>query len=181
MSKGSFKGKFFTNAEDNALRSYKIKNLFKILPTYSILFDRECEHVIVNECPRCGRESETWEHVWICEDNDVSEYDVLIRTLIELEEYTKINNEDKYTEIKVLAKEVVNFMNDNSKILILGKLNKLRELTRGLFNNKLYKLCLNKEERELIDELWENVIPTSEKIFGWCDVREPKVWKKQTV
>lgn len=108
-SKGSSKGRFFTNIEDNALRSYKIKNLLKILPTYSLLFDRECEHVIVDECPRCGKESETWEHVWICEDNDVSEYDVLIRMLIDMEEYYKTSNENKYRAIRILVKEIVNF------------------------------------------------------------------------
>uniref|UniRef100_U9U746 Uncharacterized protein n=1 Tax=Rhizophagus irregularis (strain DAOM 181602 / DAOM 197198 / MUCL 43194) TaxID=747089 RepID=U9U746_RHIID len=33
---------------------------------------------------------------------------------------------------------------------------RIRELTRGIFNNELYKLCNSKQERQLLEEIWEN-------------------------
>lgn len=124
----------------------------KILPTYVILFDRNYEHVIVDVCPRCSKESETWEHMWSCDDNEMSEYDVLIRTLINTEEKYK-GDAEKYKAVRTLAKEIVSFIEEDSVILIVGKQKRLRELTRGLFNNCLYQLGRSKVDRELIDEI----------------------------
>lgn len=119
------------------------------------MFDRKCDHVIVDECPRCGKESETWEHVWSCGDNEVSEMEVLLSTLIDIEEKYRTIHDEKYKTMRLIAKEIMIFMREDSKILILKKQNKIRELTRGLFNNNLYKLCLTKIDRELIEEIWD--------------------------
>ncbi|GET61715.1 hypothetical protein GLOIN_2v1780353 [Rhizophagus irregularis DAOM 181602=DAOM 197198] len=54
--------KKFTSGDDNALRSYKIKNLLKILPTYAVLFERNCGHILTDICIRCELVVEDWEH-----------------------------------------------------------------------------------------------------------------------
>ncbi|CAB4373928.1 unnamed protein product [Rhizophagus irregularis] len=51
---------------------------------------------------------------------------------------------------------MVNFLNAPSNILIIGNQLRIRELTRGIFNNELYKLCNSKQERQLLEEIWEN-------------------------
>ncbi|GBC28562.2 hypothetical protein GLOIN_2v1805149 [Rhizophagus irregularis DAOM 181602=DAOM 197198] len=156
IQKGSSSNKKFTNGDDNALRSYKIKNLLKILPTYTILFERNCGHILTDVCLRCESEVEDWEHIWICDDNDKSEYEILLDTLITTEEKLKDLDKEKYKSVRILAKEMVNFLNTPSNILIIGNQLRIRELTRGIFNNELYKLCNSKQERQLLEEIWEN-------------------------
>ncbi|PKY56544.1 hypothetical protein RhiirA4_476926 [Rhizophagus irregularis] len=101
IQKGTSSNKKFTDALDNALWSYKIKNLLKLLPTYMILFERDCGHVMTDLCPRYEIDVEDWEHVWSCNDNEKSEYDVLIKTLIVLEEKFKDSgDEERYKLLK---------------------------------------------------------------------------------
>ncbi|EXX55428.1 hypothetical protein RirG_225510 [Rhizophagus irregularis DAOM 197198w] len=59
--------------KDTIERSYRIKNLLKELPTYNILFKRNTNKIDTDKCKRCGEIfTEDWEHIWICEDNDIS-------------------------------------------------------------------------------------------------------------
>ncbi|PKK59994.1 hypothetical protein RhiirC2_793996 [Rhizophagus irregularis] len=158
LKKGTSLKTFYTSNEDNSLRSYKIKNFLKILPTYNLLYERNSAHVIIDLCPRCEKEPETWEHIWICENNDTTEYDVFIKLMIEIEEeYKNGDNEDlvKFKALRILNAELAFFMQEKSKVLILGSLTKVREITRGLFNNKLYDFTRNKIERQVVDEIWE--------------------------
>ncbi|PKY54259.1 hypothetical protein RhiirA4_472961 [Rhizophagus irregularis] len=63
---------------------------------------------------------EDWEHtIWSCDDNEKTEYDILM----------DLDNE-KYKIVRILAKEIVNFFNASSNILII--------------------------ERQLLEEIWEN-------------------------
>ncbi|CAB5372259.1 unnamed protein product [Rhizophagus irregularis] len=107
---------------------------------------------------RCEKEPETWEHIWICENNDMTEYDVFIKSMIEIEEeYKNGDNKDlaKFKALRILNAGLALFMQDKSKVLILDSQIKVREITRGLFNNKLYDLTRNKIERQVVDEIWE--------------------------
>ncbi|RGB40084.1 hypothetical protein C1646_753772 [Rhizophagus diaphanus] len=89
-------------------------------------------------------------------DNQKSEYDILIRTLIDIEEkFKEQGDEDSYKNVKTLAKEIVNFMGMPSKVLLLGGQSRLREITRGLFNNELYKICVSKVECQILEQIWE--------------------------
>jgi hypothetical protein len=51
--------------EDTHEWSYKIKNLIKELPTYSILFKWNVDIIEDPKCPKCKKED--WNHIWICE------------------------------------------------------------------------------------------------------------------
>ncbi|CAB4418115.1 unnamed protein product [Rhizophagus irregularis] len=58
---------------DTKERSYRIKNLLKDLPTYEVLCKREVEVLENSTCIRCDtNEEETWDHVWICSDNEAN-------------------------------------------------------------------------------------------------------------
>ncbi|CAB5350672.1 unnamed protein product [Rhizophagus irregularis] len=78
--------------------------------------------------------------------------------MIEIEEeYKNGDNEDlvKFKALRILNAELAFFMQEKSKVLILGSLTKVREIMRGLFNNKLYDFTRNKIERQVVDEIWE--------------------------
>ncbi|PKY33618.1 hypothetical protein RhiirB3_452668 [Rhizophagus irregularis] len=148
-------GEKFTSGDDNALRSYKIKNLLKILPTYTILFERNCGHILTDVCLRCESEVEDWEHIWICDDNDKSEYEILLDTFITTEEKLKDLDKEKYKSRErngKFFKYSIQYINNRKSITNYG----IRELTKGIFNNELYKLCNSKQERQLLEEIWEN-------------------------
>ncbi|PKB99260.1 hypothetical protein RhiirA5_430004 [Rhizophagus irregularis] len=61
-----------------------IKNLLKEQPTYGTLFKRNKRNTnkIENEeCKRCGKnEKETWEHILLCEDNEITIDEIDLRT-----------------------------------------------------------------------------------------------------
>ncbi|UZN98851.1 uncharacterized protein OCT59_000136 [Rhizophagus irregularis] len=135
LQRGTGNNKRFTDVDDNALR--------------------QCNHVITDICARCEKEVESWEHIWSCSENSKSEYDVLIDTLIEIEnKYNTPEEEVNYKIIRTLAKEIVTFMMAPSTILILGNQKRSREVTRELFNDGLYKICNDKSERRIIEEVW---------------------------
>ncbi|GES87658.1 hypothetical protein GLOIN_2v1824527 [Rhizophagus clarus] len=54
------------NTQDSLDRSYKIKNLLMILPTYKLLYDRGTNKIETPTCPRCEEVEETWDHIWTC-------------------------------------------------------------------------------------------------------------------
>lgn len=52
------------NLKDSKDRLYKIRNLIKELPTYSVLNKRGVNEITEDLCPRCRKFNEDWEHVW---------------------------------------------------------------------------------------------------------------------
>lgn len=55
---------FISNCNDCYERAYKVKNLLRLLPTYSLLYERETNKIESSLCIRCEEEIETWDHVW---------------------------------------------------------------------------------------------------------------------
>ncbi|CAB4485591.1 unnamed protein product [Rhizophagus irregularis] len=98
---------------------------------------------------------EDWEHIWICDDNDKSEYEILLDTFITTEEKLKDLDKEKYKSRErngKFFKYSIQYINNRKSITNYG----IRELTKGIFNNELYKLCNSKQERQLLEEIWEN-------------------------
>ncbi|EXX66050.1 hypothetical protein RirG_127530 [Rhizophagus irregularis DAOM 197198w] len=52
-----------TNSIDASIRSFRVKNFFKILPTYEVLYERKVWGISNNKCPRCILEVESWNHL----------------------------------------------------------------------------------------------------------------------
>ncbi|CAB4443419.1 unnamed protein product [Rhizophagus irregularis] len=50
-------------------RTYKIKNLVKELPTYSVLYKRKVQRIDNDTCPRCKKGLKIGINIWICECN----------------------------------------------------------------------------------------------------------------
>ncbi|CAB4475077.1 uncharacterized protein OCT59_009092 [Rhizophagus irregularis] len=100
---------------------------------------------------RCESVAEDWEHIWSCDDNEKSEYEILIDTLVATEEKFKDLDEERHKIVRTLAKEIVDFMITPSNILIIGSQLRIRELTRGIFNNELYKLVIKNQN----DKCWK--------------------------
>ncbi|GES84364.1 hypothetical protein GLOIN_2v1827388 [Rhizophagus clarus] len=64
---------FFDNSkEDTQERAYRIKNFMKKLFTYKVLNEKDTNRITSKLCPRCEKEEETWEHIWICAENELS-------------------------------------------------------------------------------------------------------------
>ncbi|CAB5369698.1 unnamed protein product [Rhizophagus irregularis] len=96
------------------------------------------------------------------------------------EEYKNGDNEDlvKFKALRILNGELASFMQEKSKVLILGSLTKIREITRGLFNNKLYDFTQNKIERQVVDEIWERSFLNIRKLLWLKRCSEVEVIEK---
>lgn len=68
-----------TNKVDTIMRTFKIKNLLKILPKYKTLYKRGIEDIVSAKCPRCQEEDEDWDHEWECNKNQFTENEVMER------------------------------------------------------------------------------------------------------
>ncbi|RGB25721.1 hypothetical protein C1646_771361 [Rhizophagus diaphanus] len=133
----------------------KLRILLKLLPAYTLLFERGSDHVITDLFPRCELKVEDWEHIWSCHDNEKSEYDVLIGTFVEMEEkYKNQGDEEKFKTVRTLVKDIMTFMMTPSKVLILGDQLRIRELTRGRDTNRIEELCPRCEK---FNEDWEHI------------------------
>jgi len=74
-----------------------LKNLLKDLPTYETLFKRKTNLINDDKCKRCKKNQiETWEHVWLCEDNESSIEEIVQESIYNYEKYleTTGNTED---------------------------------------------------------------------------------------
>ncbi|CAB4379733.1 unnamed protein product [Rhizophagus irregularis] len=101
--------------------------------------------------------------------------------MIEIEEeYKNGDNEDlvKFKALRTLNAELASFMQEKSKVLILGSLTKVREITRGLFNNKLYDFTRNKIERQVVDVIWERSFLNIRKLLWLKRCSEVEVIEK---
>ncbi|GES90047.1 hypothetical protein GLOIN_2v1835445 [Rhizophagus clarus] len=163
------------NTQDSLDRSYKIKNLLMILPTYKLLYDRGTNKIETPTCPRCEEGEETWDHIWTCNQNEFNIKDVIENTIIEIEKkYTTkgqsheteenntqqndddalkiiFDNIETFNEIKV---EFVLFL-DNKSVILPNK-KRYWELLRGIYNKNLNNLGKNKKgSKAIIRKLWE--------------------------
>ncbi|GBB96289.1 hypothetical protein RclHR1_02720004 [Rhizophagus clarus] len=182
--------KLVCNTQDSLDRTYKIKNLLMILPTYKLLYDRGMNKINTPICPRCEDEIETWDHIWTCNQNELNIKDVIENTIIEIEKKYITNgqrheteenisqqkdeddikiifdNIETFNEIKV---EFVLFLDNKSAILP----NKKRswELLRGIFNKNLNNLGKNKKgSKDIIRRIWELCYDNIKK----------EIWHKRT-
>uniref|UniRef100_U9TBL8 Reverse transcriptase zinc-binding domain-containing protein n=1 Tax=Rhizophagus irregularis (strain DAOM 181602 / DAOM 197198 / MUCL 43194) TaxID=747089 RepID=U9TBL8_RHIID len=139
--------------EDVWERSYKIKNFLKDLPTYEVFYKRDVNKIETDQCIRCKNGVENWDHLWICEKNELTIKEVIERSISDFEEH--LLNEEKHEEVKLLQNMNFSFLKilyEKSEVLI-GK-EKYWELIRGVYNRKFNTLSKDKDEKELINELW---------------------------
>jgi hypothetical protein len=161
IKKGESNNYFHTSDKDNIIRSYKIKNLIKEQPTYGVLYERRVNTIDNPYCMRCYNritqtyEEESWEHVWICNENEFNEVDILYNTLEELENGFKNDDQESYKKLRNMNLDIIKFLTEESKIF--KGFMKIREVTRGLVNVNLIMIGKLKEDRKLIELVFEKL------------------------
>jgi hypothetical protein len=139
----------------------KLKTLIKELPTYGILYERKIEGIKSPYCVRCYSnitqiyEIENWDHIWCCCENETTETEIIYRTLEELEDQYKGEDAKMYIILRKLNLEITKFLTGISRIFKGFK--RIREVTRGLVNRNLHNIGVTKEERKLIDIIFEKI------------------------
>ncbi|PKY55136.1 hypothetical protein RhiirA4_474398 [Rhizophagus irregularis] len=105
-------------------------------------------------CRRCGKEEESWEHIWNCENNESSIKEVAEQSIYKYEKY--LEEHDRSEDIAILRNFNFDFINilEQPSIVLLGK-SRIWELLRGIFNNNFNNLTNKKEEKCIIKELWK--------------------------
>lgn len=138
---------------DTRDRSYRIKNLLKDLPTYKVLYQRNLEMIKSTVCRRCKKDEESWDHIWICEDNESTIKEIAEESMHKYE--MLLEEKDKTEEIKILRNFNVDFIKIllQPSLILLGK-NRIWELLRGVFNDNFNRLTKKKEEKDVIKGLW---------------------------
>ncbi|GES99155.1 hypothetical protein GLOIN_2v1478197 [Rhizophagus clarus] len=136
------------NTKKSQERAYKIKEL----PTYKILYERNTNGITTSICPRCEKEEENWEHIWICEANEKSLRDT-IEDAIEIK-LEKLKKEEKIDEIKIIEDILCAFTEILYEYsLILTRKTREWEMLRGIYNFR-YNLITKKKEEQLIIKIY---------------------------
>ncbi|PKK64621.1 hypothetical protein RhiirC2_787254 [Rhizophagus irregularis] len=119
------------NESDTKDRSYKIKNLIKELPTYAILMKRKVNGITTDICPRCNDFSEDWEHIWICETNEIEIDSLIKKSICEYEQ--KLSEGKKNDELKIMKEIGFDFIDitDQPSLILIGK-KRIWELLRTI-------------------------------------------------
>lgn len=115
------------------------------------MYERETNKIDSSLCIRCEEEIETWDHVWLCSNNELG-INVIIKSLIEIEkEYKECNNMDKWELCKKINADFVAICNEPSRIII--NRSKSWEIVREVFNNKFNNFTSNQEIRNIVKEI----------------------------
>ncbi|GBB84567.1 hypothetical protein RclHR1_11130004 [Rhizophagus clarus] len=115
--------------------------------------ERNTDGIESSICPRCEKEEETWEHIWKCEENEIS-----LRNTIEDAIYLKcevLEKEGKNEKVEII-KDILSPFTEilfGDSIILIRKTREW-ELLRGIFNNKFNDITKKKEEQLIIKELW---------------------------
>lgn len=133
-----------TSRVDVSVRTFRVKNFFQILPTYAILWDREVWGIKSSKCPRCIVEEETWDHIWICNKNHVdnSEFNLFKESIDEVLSILQ-TSDDTVKGVKDFGEKILEIASERSALM--SPENLLRELTRGIVNEKWMTIHRNKQ------------------------------------
>ncbi|PKC09158.1 hypothetical protein RhiirA5_375674 [Rhizophagus irregularis] len=118
--------------KDTYERFYRIKNLLKEQPTYEALYQRNTNKIEDNKCIRCKEnEIESWEHIWICNDNESTLNEIIYDSLNLFEQQLKNSNQEE--NIEILRNFSFDFLNilESPSVVLRGK-SRIWELIRGI-------------------------------------------------
>ncbi|RIA98306.1 hypothetical protein C1645_731762 [Glomus cerebriforme] len=65
-----------TTTKNMKRRSYRVKNFLEELPTLEMINKRN-NNEEDNTCMRCKMDNENWNHIWECENNTITLYDIV--------------------------------------------------------------------------------------------------------
>ncbi|GBC03182.1 hypothetical protein RclHR1_00500030 [Rhizophagus clarus] len=116
--------------------------------------EREVNMIESDLCPRCKEESENWEHVWICEDNEVTIRETIDEAIDKYEQ--KLKQEERTEDSDSMQQIYIDLrtiLYENS--IIIQDKSREWEMLRGISNNRFHKIS-RKNVKNLIKELWED-------------------------
>ncbi|CAB4494021.1 unnamed protein product [Rhizophagus irregularis] len=135
-----------------SIRSFRVKNFLKILPTYERLYERKVWGIQNTKCPRCIVEIETWEHIWSCRKNGIyNESKLFSDSIEEICDYVMMDEDAN--EIKEFKENLMDISTNRSNIMILH--NMIREITRGIINEKWMNVCKNSSFKTILRDIFD--------------------------
>jgi hypothetical protein len=145
-----------TSRMDASVRTFRVKNFLQLLPTYEILYDRKVWGIPNKKCPRCVLEEESWDHVWCCRKNgdNNNEFELFKISIEEVLDEAMTEEDD--STINKFKSSLLEISANKSQIMILD--NVLREVTRGLINEKWLKACDNKLMKSLLRDIFDRYL-----------------------
>ncbi|RIA92327.1 hypothetical protein C1645_820838 [Glomus cerebriforme] len=154
-----------TTTKNMKKRSYRIKNFLEELLTLEIINKRNVNENN-NRCMRCKMDNESWNHVWECDMNSFTLYDIVNGNILKNIENLKKKN--IYVNKDWWMDRIIKILLDKSTI----KANQLiiHECIKGIFNKRLTEMKQNKDIKVEMEKLIEGIaIGTKEKIWNeWC-------------
>ncbi|RGB33436.1 hypothetical protein C1646_761737 [Rhizophagus diaphanus] len=144
-------------------RSYKIKNLIKEQPTYAVLMKRNTNGIDSDICQRCKKFIEDWEHIWICESNELELDELLKQSLCEYGQ--RLMEINKHEELEIMKNVVFNFIEimDKPYLILIGK-KRIWAFLRGAYNDNFNKISNKKKVKDVIKDMWYSAAKNKKKM-----------------
>ncbi|CAG8725573.1 14747_t:CDS:2 [Rhizophagus irregularis] len=151
---------------NNNLTAYILKNYLEILPKFTMLNQRNLELYESSKCCRCNVTIETWIHVWICKENDLTIKQIINEAdKLKGKSFLIFNGRIFHETVKGIMPEFTFGMND-VKMLSIGKKRKFWifsghsfaclefvQLYSGQFQNIFRTHCLYRDVEMSTDDL----------------------------
>ncbi|PKY62904.1 hypothetical protein RhiirA4_490303 [Rhizophagus irregularis] len=122
-----------------------------------LLWNRKVWGIKNTKCPRCMIEEETWDHIWVCAKNDVnnSEYVLFKESMSEMIASVMVMDKDE-NRVKEFERNLLEIAVQKSKLMTTENL--LREVTRGIINDKWMNICTSNVEKNILREIFDNYL-----------------------
>jgi len=105
-----------------------------------------------NICPRCDKEIEDWDHVWVCECNEFTIREIIEQSIVDFEE--KLQEVEDVDGIEILRDCNIPFIQclyEKSQVL-LGCTREW-EMLKGIYNNAFNEISNSKEMKKIVFDL----------------------------
>ncbi|RIA98031.1 hypothetical protein C1645_850564 [Glomus cerebriforme] len=123
------------------------------------MLNKRSNQEIQKKCMRCNIEDENWIHIWKCEANKITLYDIVNNNIEKL--INKLKQQGIRINEEIWTKRIVELLLERSTI----KENQLiiHECIKGIYNKKLTNIDNNKQIRREIKEFIEDIAMDTKK------------------
>ncbi|CAB4478774.1 unnamed protein product [Rhizophagus irregularis] len=148
------------NNFDNA---YNVKNFLEILPVATLLNKRNPELYESGRCIRCNYTTETWTHIWICDQTETSIIQIINAAFENLK--NKLDKIDFRINYNFHA-SLLYILNEKSKVVFNGRI--FHEAIKGIVNERLFLEIEDKVFKDNIASFVEDIHDMARK-FMWSE------------
>ncbi|CAB4418477.1 unnamed protein product [Rhizophagus irregularis] len=152
------------NNFDNA---YNVKNFLEILPVATLLNKRNPELYESGRCIRCNYTTETWTHIWICDQAETSIIQIINAAFENLK--NKLDEIDFRINYNFHA-SLLYILNEKSKVVFNGRI--FHEAIKGIVNERLFLEIEDKVFKDNIASFVEDIMIWPENSCGVSDARD---------